>query len=257
MINAVGLKTTHIIKQGEELFEVLCETFDHHSIHPQEKSIIVIAETVVSTSQRRIVKLSKNKKISTEAENLAEKYEVEPAFAQLVLDEADEIIGGIPGMLFTLKSGILIANAGIDQSNAGGEGEYSLWPADPFSFAEELCERLKEKYQLNEFGVIISDSRVQPLRRGIVGVAIGVAGFEPVDDCRGRCDLFGHEMKWTTRALADQITDAAHLLMGECDEMTPFVLVNNAPVSFVNHKISPEKMLMPKEQDLFSRIFNF
>ena len=133
-------------------------------------------------------------------------------------------------MLFTVKQGILIANGGVDKSNAGEEDEYSLWPEDPFGVAADLCQKFKDKFGLQEFGIIISDSRVQPLRRGIVGVAIGVAGFQPIDDCRGRCDLFGHEMKWTTRALADQLTDLAHLLLGECDEQTPFVLILDAPV---------------------------
>ena len=145
MVEAIGLKASHIIKPGENLFEVLCETFELHLQIPQERSIIVIAETVVSTTQNRIIKLSDITNITPNAVQWSSEFEVEPAFAQLVLQESDEIIGGIPGMLFTVKSGILIANAGIDQSNAGGEGEYSLWPVDPFGVAEDLCKKIKEK----------------------------------------------------------------------------------------------------------------
>ncbi|MCF2140994.1 MAG: coenzyme F420-0:L-glutamate ligase [Candidatus Lokiarchaeota archaeon] len=257
MLTAIGLKTTHIIKQGEDLFTVLCDTFEANTQFPKEKSILVIAETVVGTCQNRIIRLSDVKNYSLEAEELSQGYNLDPKFAELVIQEADEIIGGIPGMLFTLKSGILIANAGIDKSNAGDEDQYSLWPSNPFNVAAELCQEIKSKYELKDFGVIISDSRVQPLRRGIVGVAIGVAGFKPIIDCRGRCDLYGHKMEWTTRAIADQITDLAHILMGECDEQTPFILVNNVPVNFTNERIDPQSMIMPKKEDLFSRIFNF
>ncbi len=257
MLLAVGLKTTHIIRSGENLFDVICETLVANNAQVQERSILVIAETLVGTSQNRIISLASISPISPEAEKYARDYGLDPQFAQLVYQEADEIIGGIPGMLFTVKQGILIANGGVDKSNAGEEDEYSLWPEDPFGVAADLCKKFKDKFGFQEFGIIISDSRVQPLRRGIVGVAIGVAGFQPIDDCRGRCDLFGHEMKWTTRALADQLTDLAHLLLGECDEQTPFVLIHDAPVEFTSEAIDPKAMLMPKDEDLFSRILNF
>ena len=157
-------------------------------------------------------------------------------------------------MLLTEKNHVLIANAGIDHSNSGGGQNYSLWPTHPFKVAAELTQELKKKYSLNEFGIIIADSRVQPVRRGVVGVAIGVAGFEPVVDCRGKCDLFGSEMNYTTRAIADQLTDVAHVVMGECDEQTPFVLINEVPAIFTDKTIDPQAMIMPKMEDLFFRI---
>ncbi|MHA1618730.1 MAG: coenzyme F420-0:L-glutamate ligase [Promethearchaeota archaeon] len=257
MLSAKGLKTTHIIRSGENLFDVICESLVANNAEVRERSIIVIAETLVGTTQNRIISLANISDISPQAEKYASDFELEPQFAQLVYQEADEIIGGIPGMLFTVKDGVLIANGGVDKSNAGERDEYSLWPENPFGVALDLCQKFKDKFGLREFGIIISDSRVQPLRRGIVGVAIGVAGFQPIDDCRGRCDLFGHEMKWTTRGVADQLTDMAHLLMGECDEQTPFILIHDAPVVFTAEAIDPKAMLMPKDEDLFSRILNF
>ena len=157
-------------------------------------------------------------------------------------------------MLLTVNSGIFIANAGIDHSNAGEENDWILWPANPYDLSASVVSYIKEKYHINEFGVSISDSRVQPLKRGVVGVSIGVAGFYPIEDCRGRSDLFGYKMRFKVRALADQITDAALAEMGECDERTPFVLIHNAPVSFTDEAIDPNMMLMPMDEDLFVEI---
>ena len=256
-MKVTALKTSHIIMQNENLFDVICQTLDYNNIEFQERSVLVIAETLVGTTENRIINIESVKNISERAKELALEYSMDPKITQLVLEEADEIVGGISGMLFTEKNGILIANGGIDQSNSGIEGNVSLWPKNPFGSARDLNQKIKQKFGLKNFGIIISDSRVQPIRKGIVGVAIGVDGFYPIDDCRGRKDLFGHEMKWTTRALADQLTDAAHTVMGECDEQTPFVLIENSPVEFTDDPIAHDSMLMPKSEDLFYRILKW
>jgi len=255
-MKVTALKTSHIIMKNEILFDVLCETFKFNKIELKERSVLVIAETLVGTTENRIIEIESVKNVSERAKELALEYSpMDPKFAQLVLEEADEIVGGIPGMLFTEKNGILIANGGIDQSNSGIEGNISLWPEDPFGSARDLVQKIKLKFKIKDFGIIISDSRVQPIRKGVVGVAIGVDGFYPIDDCVGRKDLFGHEIKWTTRALADQLSDAAHAVMGECDEQTPFVLIENCPVDFTDEPIAHDSMLMPKSEDLFFRIW--
>ena len=253
-MDATPLKTTHIITKNEDLFSIICETFDSNHIEPQERSVLILAETVVAICQGRVVNLNDIHQISPKAQSYAEEYDMDPRFVEIICQEADTIVGGIPTMLLTEKNNVLIANAGIDHSNSGGGQNYSLWPADPFRVARNLNKNLKEKYNLTEFGIIIADSRVQPVRRGVVGVAIGVDGFEPVMECRGKCDLFGSEMKYTTRAIADQLTDVAHVVMGECDEQTPFTLIQNVPATFTDKIIDPQAMIMPKTEDLFFRI---
>jgi coenzyme F420-0:L-glutamate ligase / coenzyme F420-1:gamma-L-glutamate ligase len=252
-----ALKTTHIVQKDENLLEVLEDTFKANNLHPQENSVLVLAETLVATTQGRIFNLDEITEVTEKAKELSQEYTMDPRFVQLILDESDSIIGGIPKMSFTEKNGVLIANGGIDKSNSGPGEHYSPWPSNPFGSARKIALEIKEKYHLTHFGVIISDSRVQPLRKGIVGVAIGVDGFHPVMDCIGRHDLYGHEMEWTQRALADQLTDAAHLVMGECDEQTPFVMIENAPVEFTSHPIALDSMLFPREEDLFARIYKF
>lgn len=249
-----ALKTSHIIQKGENLLDIILETLNFNQKTLNEGDILVLAETVVATCQNRIFHIKDVTEISDKAQHLGNEYRMDPRFVQKILEESDEIVGGIPTMLFTEKNHVLIANGGIDKSNSGPEGYYSLWPNAPFETALLIQRELSTKFKIQNLGVIISDSRVQPMRRGVVGVAIGVAGFDPVIDCRGKTDLFGHKMEYTTRAIADQLTDVAHVVMGETNEQTPFVLIENAPVEFTKNPIDPLAMIMPKKEDLFFRI---
>ena len=63
--------------------------------------------------------------------------------------------------------------------------------------------------------VIVSDSFGRPWRWGIVDVAIGVAGFAPLEDLRGTPDADGRVMHSTVRAVADEIASAAELALGK------------------------------------------
>jgi F420-0:gamma-glutamyl ligase len=73
---------------------------------------------------------------------------------------------------------------------------------------------------------------VSPLRLGTTGFAIGCAGFEPIEDIRGRVDLFGRRIEITVRAIADGIAAAAQLVMGEAADRIPFAIVRDAPATF-------------------------
>jgi coenzyme F420-0:L-glutamate ligase/coenzyme F420-1:gamma-L-glutamate ligase len=256
-VKMMPLRTTHIIQPNEDLFTTICETMvaNHQEFH--ERAILVMAETLVSTTEGGIINITTITHISKQAKKYAQKFGINPQFTELILQEADRIVGGIPGMLLTEKNSILIANAGIDKSNAGTEEFYALWPKDPFGTARTIVQRVKSTFHLKEFGAIITDSRVQPLRRGVIGVAIGADGFYPVQDCRGRKDLYGYKMRWKQRALGDQLADAAHLVMGECDEQTPFVLIEDAPVEFTDLPLEKDSMLFPRDQDLFKQIYHF
>ena len=44
-----------------------------------------------------------------------------------------------------------------------------------------------------------------PTRIGTTGIAIAVLGFEPVEDQRGKKDLFGKVLRVTFKAIADSL----------------------------------------------------
>jgi len=194
----------------------------------RNRDIIVYSAKVVGTSQGRLVDLSKVKP-SKKALRISEKYHLDPAFAEVVLKESDEILGGVEYALSTMKRGVLIANGGVDQSNAP-LGFVALWPKDPQRSAEEFRKRFKDARL--DIGILIIDSRTLPLRMGNSSVALGVAGFRPVEDLRGKKDLFGRPMKIKRLAVADNIASAAHLVMGETSESIPVAVVRGAPVHY-------------------------
>lgn len=184
---------------------------------------------------------------------LARKARIDPAFARVALDESDLVLGAVPGALLCLKAGHLIANGGADLSNAP-PGFAVLWPKDPWASAERL-RRWAVRKAGGPVGVVVTDSHCEPLRLGTSGVALACAGFLPVEDVRGRQDLFGREMRITQRAVADGLASAAVLKMGEVDESTPAAVLRDTGVRTFSRALSSrerEQATIPPEQDLFA-----
>ena len=107
----------------------------------------------------------------------------------------------------------------------------------PYASAAALRRAVRERLGA-DIGVILTDSWLMPGRLGTTGVALATAGFRPIQDERGKADLFGNPMIVTQRGIADQICAAAQLVMGERDEATPFVIVRNAPVTIEDLDLS-------------------
>jgi F420-0:gamma-glutamyl ligase len=87
-----------------------------------------------------------------------------------------------------------------------------------------------------------------------VGIALGCAGIEPVEDIRGRKDLFGKPLLITRRATADNLVSAAQIIMGEADESTPAVLIRDAPAVF--KKGSVDIPQIPRGECLYFACFD-
>jgi len=215
------------VKLGQKLDSVVLKTLYEMEFQLHRDDILCVASKVVSISERRIARL-RQKRVSSVARALAEKYSMNRQLAQIVLEEADAICGGVKGFLLTIKQGILTPNAGVDAKNSP-TGTVALWPVHPDSSAARLRASVMRTENVR-LGVMIIDSRITPLRLGTVGIAIGVSGFRAVRDDRGKRDLYGRRVMVTRSNLADDVASAAHLLMGECDERTGLVVVRNAPV---------------------------
>ncbi len=219
----------------------------------RDGDIVAVSSKFISMSKGRWVNLSEVK-VSGEAKRLAEKLSMDQAMAQLVLQEADEILGGVPGFALALKDGVIAPNAGIDKSNAPA-GYVMLYSEDPFEDAEELRKRILSESG-RQVGVVVTDSRLMPLRLGTTGLAISVAGFEPLVDERGRRDLFGNVLKVTRRSLADQIAAGVQLLMGEADEGFPIVIVramNGALWRMTDKALSAEYLAVGFDRCIYMR----
>ena len=238
---------TKLIRLGDNLVDVILEAIKKQGLEIRDKDLLAITSKAVAVAQNRLVKLSSIEP-SEEAKMLAEKYELEPSFVEVVLREAEKVYGGVTKALLTLKNNMLVANAGVDRKNAP-EGYVMLWPLNPFESAEEIRREILAKTG-KHVGVLIIDSRVTPLRMGTTALAIGVAGFKPIKDCRVERDIYSKRIYITRHALADDLASAAHLTMGETTARIPAVLIRNAPVTF-GEKANPKSMIIPAERCLF------
>ncbi|MCK4369982.1 MAG: coenzyme F420-0:L-glutamate ligase, partial [Candidatus Lokiarchaeota archaeon] len=118
-----------IIKKNDPLLEIIVQNIKDQGKSLNEGDIIVIAEKVVATSQGRVIKLSEVKKVSERAITLAKEYDMDERYVELILREASMILGGMTHVILAKVNDFLIANAGIDQSNAG-LGNVVLLPKD-------------------------------------------------------------------------------------------------------------------------------
>jgi coenzyme F420-0:L-glutamate ligase len=242
---------TPLIEKGMDIAKQIVESAKASGIEFQDEDIIAVADKILSASEGRIFDLS-NIKPSSKALDLAEKTSLEPGFVELVLREAEKVYGWVYKAILTIKHGVLVANAGLDHKNVP-LNHASLWPENPNTVARTLrfsLQRLTGK----RLGVLVVDSHVLPLRLGTVGFALGIAGFEPVRDCRGMLDLYGKPLLITRINLADDLASAAHLVMGESDESIPAVVIRGAPVK-VTDNYDPEAVRIPADMDLFMSIF--
>ncbi len=250
-MQVISVKTP-IIKPKDNLADTLLEALEKHGLKLEDDDIVAAASKAVATVQGRTIKLD-NVRPSKKAITIGERYSLEPQFVELVLCEAEKVYGGVEKALITLKNGALHVNAGIDHKNAP-RGLAIMYPIRPQEFAETLRDEITRKTGKN-VGVVIVDSGVAPLRIGTHGTALAVAGFKPVSDRRGKEDLFQKPLVITRHAVADDLAAAAHLLMGETDEKTPFILIRNAPIKLTNDKVSPKEMQIPLQEDVYAPLF--
>jgi coenzyme F420-0:L-glutamate ligase len=242
----------HAVKQGENLVETILESLKEKHLELENNDVLAIASKIVSYSQGCIVKLSEVKP-SERAKELAKKYSLEPEFAELLLHEAERFYGGVEKAVLTLKDNVLTANAGMDNKNAP-LGSVVLWP-------EHLKEWLTcfrgdvKRVTGKHVAVMVVDSGLIPLRIGTIGLALAVAGFKPIRECRGKIDLYGRRITITRHAVADDLASAAHLLMGEAAEKTPVILIKDAPVDFDDDTHDSEEMMMPFKECIFTNTY--
>lgn len=244
---------TRIINPDDNFLDVIFEGINTAGFTLMDNDILTVAETPLGTTEGCIVDLSKVK-VSSKAAELAQKYELLPPIAELILQESDEILGGIPHVVLTMKNNTLMANAGIDKSNVP-HGFACLLPRDSRASAERLRKEIKKRTG-KTIGVMVIDSRTQPLRLGNIGMALGVAGFKPVADDRGRKDLFGNELRITRRAVADNLASACTAVMGESNESVPAAIIRDAPAEFVNKSFDSSEMWISPTECMYMAIFN-
>ena len=109
--------------------------------------------------------------------------------------------------------GLVMAAAGIDESNVEGE-RLLLLPEDPDRSAARIAKDIEALAGV-VVGVIISDTVGRPWRVGQTDMAIGAARVQVIEDFRGSVDSAGKPLAVTQRCIADELAAAADLVKGK------------------------------------------
>lgn len=211
-----------------------------------ENTVLAVTSKVVSIGEGRCIPVSEF-----------------PDKDQLVVKEADKYLPremaphGL--VMHTIKNNTFVASAGIDESN--GNNYYILWPKDPQKSAKKIWQFLRKKFKINNLGVVITDSRLVPLRRGVVGITIGYFGFSPLRDYRGKKDIFGRKFEMETSNLPDSLATAAVLEMGEGAEQTPLAIISDIPYIKFSKTLPKDRLgeysfQIPEKEDIFYPLFS-
>jgi coenzyme F420-0:L-glutamate ligase/coenzyme F420-1:gamma-L-glutamate ligase len=234
------------VAPGDDLVRLLGEGVKRQGLVPRQGDVFVVAQKIVSKAEGRIVRLDTIEP-SNRAERWATEYHKDPRVVELVLREASDIVRMERGVIIArTRHGFVCANAGVDISNAP-TGTALLLPENPDRTACALQEQLARAFGVH-VAVIISDTFGRPWREGLVNVALGVAGMEPLLDYRGRRDAHGKMLQATVIALADELAVAGGLVMGKLDRV-PVAVVQGLAIS--QGRGSGRDLIRPAENDLF------
>ncbi len=232
---------THKVDVGEDIYKIL----DNYLPKLEENSVVAIASKIIAFCQKDVVKK-------------------EPGMEKrdLIIEEADYFLGDdYPrpfGQNISIKNHTLTASAGIDESN--GNGYFILWPKNLQEITNNIWDYLREKHKIKNLGVIITDSRVVPMRWGVIGISLSWCGFEPIKEYVGTPDIFGRTMMVEKTSIIDSLATAATVVTGEGGEQKPLAVIEDVPfVQFQNRPPTDEEikhLQIALKDDLFEPLMS-
>ena len=249
MIQIIGVKGLPILKEGDNLAKLICNAAEQQRTPIQEGDILVVTHVVVSRAEGNVVNLD-SVVPSDFAKSFAQRFDKDPALIETILRESRSIVRMGDGKLITeTKHGFICANAGVDQSNVPGERNVAPLPKNPDRSAQEIRRSIM-RLTGKDVAVIISDTQGRPLRKGEINVAVGVAGINPIRDRRGEKDLFGYALRVKKTAIADELSSAAELVIGQADEGIPVAIIRGYQYP-KSERARATDLIRPREEDLF------
>jgi coenzyme F420-0:L-glutamate ligase/coenzyme F420-1:gamma-L-glutamate ligase len=245
-IEIFGLRGLPEIEPGAALGSLIASAVERNALRVAAGDVFIVAHKIVSKAEGRLVALD-SVQPRAEAVAWAEKYEKDARTIELVFREARRIVKMERGVIVAeTNHGFVCANAGVDLSNVP-PGTAALLPVDPDVSARQLQVELSGKFGV-ALAVIVSDTFGRPWRRGLVNVALGVAGMAALADYRGQTDGSGRRLQATVMARADELAAGAELVMGK-SERVPVAIVRG--LAHEHEAGTGRALLRDAKEDLF------
>ena len=240
-----------LVAAGDDVARLILDAVAANQQVLQSGDVLVVAQKIVSKAEGRVVELA-SVEPGAAARALAAEVDKDARLVELILRESRRVVRKRLGVLIVEHNlGFVMANAGIDQSNAtpaGASPRAILLPEAPDRSAAAIREKIGAASGA-AVGVVISDSFGRAWRRGTAGVAIGAAGVPTVRDLRGQPDIHGRVLEVSITGFADEVAAAASLVMGQGAEGLPVVIVRGLDLD-APHQTAAD-IVRPAEEDLF------
>ncbi|MFN7930884.1 MAG: coenzyme F420-0:L-glutamate ligase [Blastocatellia bacterium] len=235
------------VRPGDDVGALLAAALEQRQQTLVNGDIVVIAQKIISKAEHRLVDLTTITP-SARAQEIAARQQRDPRLIEVILQELAHLLRVSDHVIIAeTQHGFVCANAGVDQSNVPGDDWVSLLPVQPDESARRVRARLRELLGV-EVAVIITDTFGRAWREGLVNVAIGVAGLQPLTDYRGSQDDYGRMLSGTVLAVADEIAAASGLLMRKA-ERVPVVVARGLRYEVTD--ASATTLIRARERDLF------
>ena len=248
-VKVIAVENLPLIKNGDNIGQLIVDAAKKQNTPIQEKDVIVVTHIAVSKAEGNVINLDQITP-SERAKEIAQKTGKDPALVEVILRETKDFVRiGQNSIITETKSGVICANAGVDRSNILGERNVAPLPKDPNASARNIRQEIK-RLTGADVAVIISDTHGRPFRMGEINVAIGVAGIKPIRDRRGEKDLFGYVLKVKQTAIADELSSAAELVIGQASEGIPAAIIRGYSYQIAEN-VSATDLTRPIERDLF------
>ncbi len=239
------------VEPGDDLCALMMAALERAQETLHSGDVLVLAQKIVSKAENRYVYLN-DVTPGARALELAALADKDPRIVELILRESVEVLRVRKGALIVEhRNGYVHAHAGIDQSNIISTPENPrvlLLPENPDASAQQLREQLRAATGA-DVSIIINDSAGRAWRNGVIGFALGTAGFVPLENRIGTRDLFGRKLEVTEIAVADELAAAASFLMGQAAEGAPVVLIRGAALT--RGDSDSKALIRARAQDLF------
>jgi coenzyme F420-0:L-glutamate ligase/coenzyme F420-1:gamma-L-glutamate ligase len=213
------------VTPGGDLGALIADAIAASGRRIERGDVFVVAQKIVSKSEGAVVRLDEVTP-SAMARQWAAEAAKDPRVVEVILRQSRRIVRMDRGILIAeTRHGFVCANAGVDASNVE-PGFVTVLPHDLDVSAERLRAALSES-QRCPVAVIVSDTFGRAWREGVVNVALGVAGLQPLLDYRGGSDRYGQPLTSTVIALADELAGVGEIVMRK-SAGTPVAIVRGA-----------------------------